>query len=355
MAGRVSARTPEQFHNDLYRRKLEAIPSQEFMGCSDLPLQRVPGTSFSISISQVLGDRKTQEDRISVCPALAPFGQRTCAFFSLFDGTVGDFASETCKDIALEKLLESANWRACQAEGPPRDERAKAQEDLRLEQSLKETYRCIDHELLNRASRESKHYATCTGISVLLCGDAIAIAHVGDSRIYLARANGADGPLDFEQTEQLTMDHKPNQPEERQRIERNGGQVEYLQNHNNKPFIRGGDFTMRKALGEQPMQLQYSRAFGGKDLKIFGLSSEPETLVIRMGSPGYSSVRWLILASDGLWDVCTGKDAVSLCHQAVVDGKDPSNYLTQFALYQQKKRKARSDNVTAICVQFHGQ
>jgi protein phosphatase 2C family protein 2/3 len=40
------------------------------------------------------------------------------------------------------------------------------------------------------------------------------------------------------------------------------GSVEYLHSHNNKPFVRGGDFTQRKALGEQPMQLQYSRAFG---------------------------------------------------------------------------------------------
>lgn len=45
-------------------------------------------------------------------------------------------------------------------------------------------------------------------------------------------------------------------------VQRNGGSVEYLHNHNNKPFIRGGDFAFRKSRGEQPMQLQYSRAFG---------------------------------------------------------------------------------------------
>lgn len=84
----------------------------------------------------------------------------------------------------------------------------------------------------------------------------------------------------------LTMDHKPNMPSEQDRIlvsrnsredllglvgpnflrsssvQRSGGSVEYLHNHNNKPFIRGGDFTVRKSKGEQPMQLQYSRAFG---------------------------------------------------------------------------------------------
>jgi hypothetical protein len=48
-----------------------------------------------------------------------------------------------------------------------------------------------------------------------------------------------------------------------------------LHHHNNKPFIRGGDFDRRKATGERVMQLQYSRAFGGKDLKPFGLSADP--------------------------------------------------------------------------------
>merc|ERR1719476_1243788 len=111
--------------------------------------------------------------------------------------------------------------------------------------------------------------------------------------------------------EQLTNDHKPDLDEERTRIERSGGMVERLPNHNNKPFIRGGDFLMRKALGEQPMQLQYSRAFGAKDLKIFGLSSIPDVRLIRFQrDPAYRSIRFLILASDGLRDVIPTQQAV---------------------------------------------
>ena len=45
--------------------------------------------------------------------------------------------------------------------------------------------------------------------------------------------------------------------------------MEYLHNSFDKPFIRGGDFTARKARGDRAMQLQYSRAFGGKDLKPY--------------------------------------------------------------------------------------
>lgn len=53
-----------------------------------------------------------------------------------------------------------------------------------------------------------------------------------------------------------------------------GGSLAYL--HGGKPFIRGGDFTERQARGERPMQLNYSRAFGGKDLKPYGLLAVPD-------------------------------------------------------------------------------
>ncbi len=104
----------------------------------------------------------------------------------------------------------------------------------------------------------------------------------------------------------VTKDHKPDTAEERARIEASGGSVEYLQNHQNKPFIRGGDFQQRKLLGESPMQLQYSRAFGGKDLKPFGLVAEPTINVTKREKQFLG----FILASDGLWDVI-GADAAA--------------------------------------------
>lgn len=62
------------------------------------------------------------------------------------------------------------------------------------------------------------------------------------------------------------VDHKPNMPSELQRIQASGGSLVWL--HGNKAYIRGGDFIRRQANGEHPKQLNYSRAFGGKDLKV---------------------------------------------------------------------------------------
>jgi hypothetical protein len=44
--------------------------------------------------------------------------------------------------------------------------------------------------------------------------------------------------------------------------------VVYL--HGGKPYLRGGDFDSLRTSGERPMQLNYSRAFGGRKLKPYG-------------------------------------------------------------------------------------
>lgn len=301
-----------------------------------------------------MGDRKTQEDRYMVVPKLDSEGPNACAFFGVFDGTVGDFASENVKELVVPKLLESPNWKTLRhlPAARPNDQESLRQERL-LENALRDMYRTVDESLLVRCAESTQHYTTCTSVTVMVMGDLIAVGHLGDSRIILGKEDAAAGSGNGELIgEQLTMDHKPDQEPERQRIEQCGGSVECLQNHSNKPFIRGGDFIMRKALGEQPMQLQYSRAFGAKDLKMFGLSSVPDIRIIRMGSPQYRRVRFIILASDGLWDVTSAQQAVTTAHKAVQEGANPAEALVQRALLEQSRRKARADNVTAICIQF---
>jgi len=318
--------------------------------CEILPM-RWPGSNWTVCAYQAMGDRKTQEDRFCVAPSLELDGRTECAFFGVFDGTVGDFASENVKELVLPKLLESASWRALrQAWGRPGDQEGK---DKMVEQTLRDMYRTVDESLLARCARNTQHYATCTSVTLLLVGDVLAVGHLGDSRIILGKDHWEPGQSTPTLVgEQLTLDHKPDQEVERMRIEKCGGMVERLQNHNNKPFIRGGDFLMRKALGEQPMQLQYSRAFGAKDLKIFGLSSVPDVKLIRMSrDPAYKHVRFLILASDGLWDVMPTQQAVVLAQHAYSQDLNPAEALVRQAILEVSRRKGRADNITAVVIQ----
>jgi serine/threonine protein phosphatase PrpC len=67
-----------------------------------------------------------------------------------------------------------------------------------------------------------------------------------------------------------------------------------------------------------------------------------------MLSPGD---RFLIIASDGVWDVVTADVAIARAAAAVADGLDPALELTDYALGQHNVRGS-ADNVTVIIVEF---
>jgi len=143
----------------------------------------------------------------------------------------------------------------------------------------------------------------------------------------------------------LTLDHKPNLPGEASRITASGGSIVYL--HGGKPFLRGGDFTSAQAAGRKPMQLNYSRAFGGMNLKPYGLSSSPDFTLLEVNSAEYTV---LILGSDGLWDIFADPaDACSRALDAHFAGNDPSLVLTEFALAEHIRRHTE-DNVSCVVI-----
>eukprot|EP00922_Rhytidocystis_sp_ex-Travisia-forbesii_P012392 GHVS01018694.1.p1 GENE.GHVS01018694.1~~GHVS01018694.1.p1 ORF type:complete len:346 (+),score=69.57 GHVS01018694.1:103-1140(+) len=317
---------------------------------SHLPMEPTRFPNFELSIYTDIGGRKYQEDRFAFSPTLLQ-NRKDCSFFGVFDGTVGDFASDTVKNLVVPHLLGSPGWRRVVELLEPRAGGgssngccpAAGEMERALREAVETMYRNSDMELVHQCALNKKDYASSTSVTAVLAGGYLAVGHLGDSRIALGRMTPEGLKAEF-----LTNDHKPDQPEEKDRILRNGGSVEYLHNHNNKPFIRGGDFTVRKSRGEQPMQLQYSRAFGGKDLKRFGLSHVPDVRVVAVDD----TWRCLILASDGLWDVLSAEHAVDFAMNAKGQAKNPAQFLVTATLEEQRVRNQSADNITAMVAMF---
>ena len=167
-----------------------------------------------------------------------------------------------------------------------------------------------DQRLLQWCRENQNHYSSTTSVTALLHipSQRLFVAHIGDSKIILGRVVELQDQKTGEQVshlvgEELTTDHKPDMRAELDRIEASGGSLTYL--HGGKPFIRGGDFSRRK----HAMQLNYSRAFGGKDLKMYGLSAEPDVNEIQLCK---GKERVVILGSDGncpwAWEIKKNTD-----------------------------------------------
>ena len=208
----------------------------------------------------------------------------------------------------------------------------------KISRSLRKTFLEMDDSLLRHCAEHQLHYSSSTGVVALLWGNLLTVAHVGDSKACIARLTG-----DTVQPEWLTVDHKPNMPQELARIERAGGSLARL--HGNKPYIRGGDFHARQAAGDHPKQLNYSRAFGGKDLKRYGLIADPDVSQFHINPDD----KLVILASDGLWDVLNPKVACDIALRARAEGRSATTALVQWALQEMPNVGVR-DNITCLAV-----
>jgi serine/threonine protein phosphatase PrpC len=102
----------------------------------------------------------------------------------------------------------------------------------------------------------------------------------------------------------LTTDQKPNHEGELDRILEAGGKVARLMDENGK---RVGPYRVWNAEGQLP-GLAMSRSLGDRVAHSVGVSSEPivESFAFE------PSDQFIVVASDGVWDVLENKDAVNL-------------------------------------------
>jgi serine/threonine protein phosphatase PrpC len=277
------------------------------------------------------------QDRCIIVPRVG--GADDVCLLGVFDGTVGDNAAEFCHMKFQDALLGNRFFAESVAASKTGTNGFLTPLAIsKMEAAMLEGYRSCDEALLKMCADAvpTIDYSSCTSVTALVSGKMLTCAHLGDSKIVLGREIGG-----VMQGKGLTTDHKPDMIEERRRIEKSGGSLAFL--HGGKPFIRGGDFSERQLKGDRPMQLNYSRAFGGKDLKMFGLSAVPDILQVQLTPAD----RLIILASDGLWDVSTADVAVRRAWESLKAGRDPALDLTDWALDQHDLRGS-VDNVTVI-------
>jgi len=200
--------------------------------------------------------------------------------------------------------------------------------------------------LLLRASAGSfQRQMSGSTCSFCLCGRGILhSAWIGDSRAVLGtvrqEAKSAFA-LDVD-TYALTRDHKPEDIEERRRIEAHGGRVE----------------QKRVWLREFPQcGLNLSRSFGDALAHNVGVSHVPDvTATFLQDEPG----QFAVLASDGVWEFLSSADAVEAVGAHLQEGlnaswKAPSqeacSRLVRRATDCWRRECNEMDDITAVLVQ----
>ena len=154
-----------------------------------------------------------------------------------------------------------------------------------------------------------------TAVQIAIRGRTMTIANVGDSRAVLISGRKAIT---------LTEDHKPSAPAEHRRIASFGGTVTY-----------------NTGIARVAGVLAVSRAFGNYTIRNL-IRADPDVTQRELTEQDH----YLVLASDGLWDVFRAAEVADICYTYERHGVQRiADYLVQMSL-----TRGSMDNITAVVV-----
>jgi serine/threonine protein phosphatase PrpC len=309
-----------------------------------------------------LGPRESMEDRHVVVQGLGGDARVTLA--AVFDGHRGHeaaayAAAQLPRNLLLASVLEgSSSSSSNTAVHGASNEQPAADASTGAALALKRSFLATDAAFWQEwqaemhahatAGQYTERYPGCTALAAVLAGSQLFVANAGDGRAVLSRG-GTAVPLSRQHTADLQ--------DERERVVASGGTVAF----------RGGSWRVgtaalqvTRALGDfdlkvpaqQPSQQQQQQRYSpyscnplsSSSSSVSSSSSTPVTAEPEVVSLQLVSVdQFLILGTDGLWDVIGDQEAVGLVHDTV---KDP--FLCAKRLVMEALSRGSSDNVSAV-------
>lgn len=247
-----------------------------------------------------------------------------CTYYAVFDGHGGKecstFLAEHLHNI-LRKAMMNRKRRLI-------DTTTLAET---VTQCIKEAFVEAD-ELFQRSFPEQCDLCGATAVVVLIIGNRLFCANLGDARAVLCRQGKAIN---------LSVDHKANREDEQERIKGDGGYIVFGRVLGRLAITRAfGDFDCKNVEVEN------------NDIKSFILN-DPE---IREATLDPFTDEFLLMGSDGLYDKYSSQEAVNVVRKKLADmpmmEQDPQQVAAEVVREILDKRMV-SDNITVIIATFN--
>ncbi|XP_042054134.1 probable protein phosphatase 2C 34 isoform X1 [Salvia splendens] len=301
----------------------------------------VDGSNNLASVYSKRGEKGVNQD---CCIVWEEFGcQEDMIFCGIFDGhgQWGHFVAKNVRDLMPSFLL--CNWKETLVEAavdPDFDlgSQNKLQSFNIWKHSYLKTCEAVDQALEHHRKIDAFNSGTTALTIVRQQGENIFLANVGDSRAVLGTPSDNGDMVAV----QLTMDFKPNLPQEAERITQCNGRVYSL---DDEPGVHRVWLPQEDSPG-----LAMSRAFGDYCVKDFGLISVPQVIHRHITSKD----QFVVLATDGVWDVVSNEEAVQIVWECPERGKAAKRLVERAADGWRKKRRGIAmDDISAIVLFFH--
>ncbi|KAM1061512.1 hypothetical protein ACFX14_025886 [Malus domestica] len=233
-------------------------------------------------------------------------GGEAISFYGVFDGHGGKDAAHFVRDNLPRVIVEDADF------------------PLELEKVITRSFMETDAAFAKTCSLEALASGT-TALTAMIFGRSLLVANAGDCRAVLSRCGVAI---------EMSRDHRPCCTKERTRIESLGGYID-------DGFLNG-ELGVTRALGNWHLE-------GMKDVGERGgpLSAEPELKLMTLSKDD----EFLIIGSDGIWDVFTSRNAVDFARRRLQEHNDVK--LCCKKIVEEAIKRGATDNLTLVMVSFH--
>ncbi|KAF7806475.1 putative protein phosphatase 2C 27 [Senna tora] len=262
-----------------------------------------------------IGRRPSMEDtHICIGDLKKKFGynvvsEEAISFYGVFDGHGGKSAALFVRDHLPRVIIEDADF------------------PLELEKVVTRSFLQTDAAFAETCALESSLSSGTTALTAIIFGRSLLVANAGDCRAVLSRRGAAI---------EMSKDHRPFCIKERKRIESLGGFVDdgYL----------NGQLGVTRALGNWHLE-------GMKEMSGRGgpLTAEPELKLMTLTKED----EFLIIGSDGIWDVFTSQNAVDFARRRLQEHNDVK--LCCKEIVEEAIKRESSDNLTVVMVCFHSE
>ncbi|XP_075487137.1 putative protein phosphatase 2C 6 isoform X2 [Primulina tabacum] len=331
-------------------------------------LFQIPGRMFSSGATRIAslytqqGKKGTNQDAMIIWENFCAGSNADATFCGVFDGhgpyghmvarkvrdalpillsTQWDTKSESNPNSSLENGYPEGMVRFDDFMDDDRCESLEAEENekipemhIPLKKSILKAFRLMDKELKLHPTIDC-FCSGSTAVVLIMQGQDLVIGNIGDSRAILATRDKDNCLVAL----QLTVDLKPNLPREFARIQRCKGRVFALQD---EPEVARVWLPNSDSPG-----LAMARAFGDFCLKDFGLISMPDVYHRHITERD----EFVILATDGVWDVLSNKEAVDIVASAPSRGT-AARALVDCATraWKLKYPTSKNDDCAVVCL-----
>lgn len=291
------------------------------------------------------GARAYMEDRHMIVTDLhyeKDTSNSSCCFAAIYDGHNGAFAAQH----ASERLHQVLASHSAVSNVASDSKTINQTEKDAVVDAFHQSFETVEDEIIQMTVNRGQQDGATALVSMVLGGH-LFVANIGDSRAVLARRK--------QKALRLSIDHKPDLPDEKERIETAGGQVVF-------------SGCWRVAHDQVPVRLAVSRSFGDHKLKnnlpasctAPLVSAEPFVDVHKLNPED----QFVILASDGVWDRLSDDEAVAIVRAEMLKWRPaehsvgtwkPTDQAVKAAadkLIEVALRKKTYDNATAIVMAF---